>query len=146
MPTKKRKNIPDYTRLDEIVQFTWLDWCGDETADPNKIKAEIQASYTTNTPPGITPRKVEVVSVDMPGEDDLIVVKVKLSVKDYIHNCLEYGMKQYDILGQVHRYAGEEMANLATKYIKDPKIEFRIAVFYKNDDDNWSSDRWPDKP
>lgn len=131
--------MADFARLDEVFVFTWVDW-----SDGQTTPAEFQDVYTTNPPPGITPRNVQVVSVGEPDEEGLVEVRVKISVKDYIHGSMEYDMDPYDILSEIKKCAGDELAALASDYFKS--ADFKVTVIGVDEEGRLSADQRPSDP
>lgn len=116
--------------LDTVGDFTMLLWL--EEGEPLH-------DVFADPPPGIDPVEATVLSHGEPDEDGMIDAVVRMRLRDFIKNSVQYDMDPYEILQSVRDALGKEAAAAAVEYMKTG--DFTVAVLGQD-----SVDNYPTKP
>jgi len=132
--------------LDRVAEFKVVSWVELGTP-PEGWLDEIQRSYTDDPPPAITPINARVLELGEPDEDGIIPAVVRMTVRDFIKNSVEYGEDPYDILNAIKNVTDEQTAAAAHAFISNESSGLRVArIGHDTVADTPTSDNWPASP
>ena len=135
-----------YEDLDKIHTLTWSVIIDEEDEldleDKPEVCEHFRKYFTEEPPPGISPIKdVQVLDYNGPDEDGNLQLTIKMSLRDFIHSCVEYDTDPYEILTDIKRATDQATTQLAMQYLADETQGFNVAVLK-----GYEADLWPKKP